>query len=275
MNRMLHYSPEYDESGNLIWEEPNLVKQKRDPLPFVSNYMDDILVTSLLKPTYEETVEEHFKNVEKAVDRLAFHGAKCNVMKCEFSRSKILFLGWYITRDFIIADPRRVEKVRDFKFPNTKKTMRAFLGLVNSMRRVINMEVIKQLSILTPLTSSKNEFVTNQKHLEAFNYIKELLTKEPLFGNLIDEKAEKYLFCDAATSSGVLGAVLLQKIKGNDQKIVPYTLDLEDEVHRIIYNKDLPYEPCKLYTSLPIILPKPTVSKTRLYKTRFYKRKCT
>ena len=79
MNRMLHYSPEYDESGNLIWEEPNLVKQKRDPLPFVSNYMDDILVTSLLKPTYEETVEEHFKNVEKAVDRLAFHGAKCNV----------------------------------------------------------------------------------------------------------------------------------------------------------------------------------------------------
>jgi hypothetical protein len=69
MNRMLHYSPEYDESENLIWEEPNLVKQKRDPLPFVSNYMDDILVTSLLKPTYEETVEEHFKNVEKAVDR--------------------------------------------------------------------------------------------------------------------------------------------------------------------------------------------------------------
>ncbi len=40
-------------------------------------------------------------------------------------------------------------------------------------------------------------------------------------------------------SSAVLGAVLLQKIKGNDQKIVPYTLDLEDEVHRIIYNKAL------------------------------------
>ena len=76
MNRMLHYSPEYDESGNLIWEEPNLVKQKRDPLPFVSNYMDDILVTSLLKPTYEETVEEHFKNVEKAVDRLAISWSK-------------------------------------------------------------------------------------------------------------------------------------------------------------------------------------------------------
>ena len=56
------------------------------------------------------------------------------------------------------------------------------------------MEVIKQLAILTPLTSSKNEFVTNQKHLDAFNYIKELLTKEPLFGNLIDERQKNTCF---------------------------------------------------------------------------------
>ena len=97
MNKILHYSPERDEKGNLLWDEPNVVKQKYDPLPFVTNYMDDIMVASMLKPTYEETLKSHFENVEQAVDRLAFHGAKCNVMKCEFSRSKILFLGWYIT----------------------------------------------------------------------------------------------------------------------------------------------------------------------------------
>jgi hypothetical protein len=90
--------------------------------------MDDILITSDLKPTYGETLAAHFEVVEKAVERLAFHGAKINVMKCEFSKSKILFLGWYISHDYVIADPRRIEKVCDFKFPTCKKSVRAFLG---------------------------------------------------------------------------------------------------------------------------------------------------
>ena len=90
--------------------------------------------------------------------------------------------------------------------------MRAFLGLVNSLRKVIPLDVIKAVSILTPLTSSKAEFLPNEKHKEAFEQLKSLLTKEPLYCNLIDEKADKYLCVDAATSSGVLGAVLAQKI---------------------------------------------------------------
>jgi hypothetical protein len=65
-------------------------------------------------------------------------------MKCEFARSKILFLGWYISHNFVIADPRRIQKVKDFKFPDSKKAVRAFLGLVNSLRRVVTLDVIKK-----------------------------------------------------------------------------------------------------------------------------------
>ena len=125
------------------------------------------------------------------------------------------------------------------------------------------MSVVEQIAILTPLTSSKVEFKTTAAHLKAFNQIKEMLVKEPLFGNLIDETAEKYLFCDAATSTNVMGAVLLQKIRGNGEKIVPNCLDLDNEVHRIIFDKELPYEPVKLHTSLPIIPAKATTPKTR------------
>jgi hypothetical protein len=78
----------------------------------------------------------------------------------------------------------------------------------------MTLDVVKQISILTPLTSSKIAFSPEQKHREAFEHIKQLLTREPLFGNLIDEKAEKYLWVDAATSSGTLGAVLAQKTYG-------------------------------------------------------------
>ncbi len=89
-----------------------------------------------------------------------------------------------------------------------------------------------------------------------------MLIREPLLCNLIDEKAEKFLFVDAASSTGVLGSVLLQKIEGNNEKIVPEHLDLDNEVHRIIFDKDRPYEPVKLVTSLPVVKVKPTAVKT-------------
>jgi hypothetical protein len=95
-------------------------------------------------------------------------------MKCEFAKGKILFLGWYITHDYVIADPRRVEKIREFKFPEGKKAVGAFLGLVNSLRRVINLEVIRQMGILPPLTSSKAEFKPTPAQRKAFEDIKEM-----------------------------------------------------------------------------------------------------
>ena len=125
------------------------------------------------------------------------------------------------------------------------------------------MEAIEQVAILTPLTSSRTDFKVENKHIEAFNQIKEMLTREPIFCHLIKEHAEKYLWVDAATGSGVLGAVLAQKLDCKDtSKIVPPCLDLDDPVHRIIFDKEFAYEPATLYTNLPIELPKPSLRKT-------------
>ena len=261
-NKILHYEPVRDEEGNVIYDAPNVVRLKQDPLEFVTNYVDDILITSPLKGTYAETVDFHFKIVEKTIKRLAFHGAKINVSKCEFAKGKILFLGWYISHDYILADPRRIDKVKNYKFPEGKKSVRAFLGLVNSLRRVVSINVVRQMAILSPLTSSKNDFNPTPAQRKAFEQIKEMLVSEPLFGNLIDDRAEKFMFVDAASSTSVVGCTLAQRITGHGEKIVPDCLDLDDEVHRIIYDRELPYEPVKLYTSLPIVLPKATAVKT-------------
>jgi len=119
------------------------------------------------------------------------------------------------------------------------------------------------MNILTPLTSSKATFKTEHIHQQAFDEIKTILITQPLFAHLIREDAEKYFWVDASTSSGVLGAVLAQKVYGvTDEKVIPSCLDLDDEVHRIIFDKEFPYEPAILYTDLPIELPKPSVRKT-------------
>ncbi len=118
------------------------------------------------------------------------------------------------------------------------------------------------MAILSPLTSSKATFNPTPAQRQAFEQIKKMLISEPLFGNLIDERAEKFMFVDAASSTGVVGCTLAQRIKGHGEKIVPDCLDLDDEVHRIIFDKELSYEPLKLYTSLPIVLPAATAVKT-------------
>ncbi len=265
VNRILHYKPVLDEFGNPIYETPHKVKLERDVLRNSFHYFDDIISSSEIRNTYHETLQHHFDGVEKIIERLSFHNVKISVGKSEFAKSKILFLGWIISHDFIIPDPRRMEKIKEAKFPSTKKELRSFLGLVNSIRRVIPFEVIKQMQILTPLTSSsrKVNFEIKPEHETAFLTIKEKLLTEPLFCNLIREDAVKYLWVDAASSSGSLGAVLAQRIDNcKDPKILPTSIDLEDPVHRIIFDQELHYEPCKLYTSLPIIPQKGLGQKT-------------
>ena len=170
-NKILHFEPVLDEKGNPVYEKENVVKLTKSVQEDIVNFFDDIVAATRLKETYEETLKEHFSKLEVAIQRLAFHGAKISVSKCEFAKTKILFLGWYVCRDFIVADPRRIEKIKAFKFPTCKKSTRAFLGLVNSLRRVIPLQVIEQVSILTPLTSSKGAFNPQEKHKKAFEEI--------------------------------------------------------------------------------------------------------
>ncbi len=75
------------------------------------------------------------------------------------------------------------------------------------------MDVVQQMAILTPLTSTKVQFEPEEKHYTAFEEIKKLLVSAPLFNNLIDERAEKFMWVDTSTTSGVIGCVLAQKKK--------------------------------------------------------------
>jgi hypothetical protein len=96
MQQVLQFEPEKDKDGNLIYERPNVVKQKKNVLDHTVSYFDDIVVTSQWGNTFEEMLHHHFLNLEATVQRLAFHGCKISVRKCEFAKSKVLFLGWIV-----------------------------------------------------------------------------------------------------------------------------------------------------------------------------------
>ena len=186
-NKMLHYAPVLDADGKPIYDSKNLVRLVKDVLDWVTNYFDDILITSLLKNTYAETLALHFKNVEKVIQWSAFHGAKISLLKSTFAKSKILFLGWFVCNDYVIADPRQIEKIRQFQFLDSKKNMRAFLGLLNSLRRVISTNIIAEINHLTPLTSSTKQYLPTEQQKQVFEKLKVMMTSAPLYNKLIDE----------------------------------------------------------------------------------------
>ena len=65
---------------------------------------------------------------------------------------------------------------------------------------------------------------------------------------------------DAATSTGALGAVLAQKIKGKSgEKVIPPALDLDNKVHQMIFDHEWNYQPAKIYLKLPIAPLTPTL----------------
>ena len=79
-------------------------------------------------------------------------GLTCRLKKCEFGRARLVFLGHEIGNGVLSVPEARIKALSEHPKPNTKKQMRAFLGLANYYRRFIK-DFHVHSSVLTPSTS--------------------------------------------------------------------------------------------------------------------------
>ena len=239
MNKMIHYIVCRDEKGDIIWLKPGEAKMEYAKLCDVYLFYDDILICSPWVTDYETSKKIHFELVETVIKRLHTHKAKISINKCKFFVSKLLFVGWKISRDFIQVDEKRVEKILNFKLPITVTQWRQFHGCINSIRPVLGWDILSQLHIIAPLTSDKSGGVANEKQVEAFKQIIKFLGCAPLFAKLLDPSSPKIVFSDSGgTSQGSFCAVLCQIIKPENRvKYLPSYYNLEDKNHRLAIEK--------------------------------------
>ena len=113
-----------------------------------------------------------------------------------------MYLGWNVSYNHLVPDKARITRLLESEMPTSKKGLRAYLGLINTLRSCLNHNFIKQMSVLTPLTSSTKEYKIEAKHVEAFEEVKRLLTTSDIFSNIIGLYNKKILFTDA--SDGIL-----------------------------------------------------------------------
>ena len=254
-HNMIHCTPVRDKNGNVVMQSKNMVELKEDKLENVTIYFDDLIISTPYNSSYKQTIADHFKKTDELFSRLKFHSAKLSPQKAVIAQTTIRFLGWNISNNFLIPDKKRVQKLLDSPFPITKTGIRAFCGLLQTLKSVIPGQYLEHVKILSPLTSPILPYKPTKIHFEAFERLKQYLSETPLFCKLIDPLARMWLFTDACTGRGShYGAVLVQEKKTNST-YVPEELNMSDSIHEYIHKNNLAYEPLPIYFNENYIAP--------------------
>jgi transposase InsO family protein len=172
-------------------------------LEYVQAYIDDILITS------SDSWEDHLAKCQTVLERLENAGFRANLHKCFFGRDELEYLGYWLTRDGLQPQPKKVEAILRLAAPTTKRQLRHFLGMVNFYRDMWK----RRSHILAPLTglvSNKVSFVWGAEQQEAFDAMKAAIAKETLLV-FPDFNEEFHVHTDA--SNYQLGAVISQNGK--------------------------------------------------------------
>ncbi|GBG67582.1 hypothetical protein CBR_g711 [Chara braunii] len=167
---------------------------------FIVVYLDDILI-------FSRTVEEHAEHLKTVLGLLRQHQYKVNLDKCEFGRTKILYLGHEISADGLRPEDAKVASIRDWPRPQTVTEVRSFLGMTGYYRPFVkNYRTIA--SPLTYLTRLDTPWEWTEECEAGFKKLKYALTHYEVL-KLPDP--DKPFVVTTDTSQYGIGAVLAQQ----------------------------------------------------------------
>ena len=176
-------------------------------------YIDDLLTIT------KGDFTDHLNKLEEVLRRLLQANLRVNAAKSNFGCDEVEYLGYILNRDGIKPNPAKVSAILAIQPPNSVKSLRAFLGMVQHYRDLWE----KRSHWLAPLTdlvgecghtkttrknkTKKKPWYWSDTHQEAFEGIKNALAREVLLA--YPNYSEVFeIFTDA--SSRQLGAVITQ-----------------------------------------------------------------
>jgi len=176
-------------------------------VPNIFVYMDDVIVAS-------KTEEEHLDHLKALFRKLKEHNLLVSKKKSVLAQRSVVFLGHTVNKDGIRIPDARVETIRDFPRPESKKELERFLGMFAFVHRFVK----HASAIVSPLQALKKAKTVRQFKKSwtgiqetAFEEAKKAIIKATLLAHpQFDAPTE--IWTDA--SDLAVGAVLVQKQRG-------------------------------------------------------------
>ena len=168
-------------------------------------YLDDVIV-------FSKTREEHLERLGGVFQKLREAGLKLKPSKCEFFKDRIAYLGHIVSKAGIEIDPKKIQDIKDWPWPETVTDVRQFLGFTNYYRKFIKQYAVVA-NPLNKLISGENAKKKNKKVEwvpeceESFLKLKEICSETPRLAYADYERPFK-LMTDASKKG--LEAVLSQ-----------------------------------------------------------------
>ena len=135
-------------------------------LPFITTYLDDLLIHS-------KTTQEHKEHLEILFDRISTAGLTLRGSKCRIGLSQVAYLERTFTADGMSSEPQKVSVIRDWSVPADTTALKSFQGLY--YRRCIH----NFADLVAPphqLTNKGTPFVWTSSCQFSFDQLKYFLT---------------------------------------------------------------------------------------------------
>ena len=169
-------------------------------LPFVTTYVDDILIHSADKGQHLHHLREVFNRLKQA--NLTLRGTKCQI-----AMPQVPYLGHMFSGKGLAPDKQKVPAVEGWPVPQNAADVRKFLGLASYYRRYI-LHFSDIAKPLHQLTQKDAKFTWSHEHIHAFNILKQKLAQAPILAYPQFGKNSPPFVLQTNTSSVGLGCVL-------------------------------------------------------------------
>ena len=102
----------------------------KDTHDFAAAYLDDLII-------YSDTQKNHLQHLTIILQQLRKANLIVKPQKCQLGMAECIYLGHVVHRGVVRSELSKVEAIQAFTQPTTKKQVRTFLAIIESLFQTI------------------------------------------------------------------------------------------------------------------------------------------
>ena len=159
--------------------------------------------------SYLNSNTDHLLHLKEIMEVMLSNKLICKLKKCSFFQHELRYLGHIISSEGIKPDPKKIQALLDWPYPQSVKALQQFMGLANYFQKGVP-DYSRVAAPMHDLTKKGVNFNEQSKHpiyLFTFNRIKKLMLEHACLA--IPDPSQPYELISDASITGC-GAVLVQ-----------------------------------------------------------------